>query len=70
MKGDPIMLEVHWPDGRTAQIGTWLEPGELVDNYRNQADVGWHAFFSLVQGAEKVVVKRGQPSPTDIREKG
>ena len=68
MKGEPIFLEVHWPDGKTAQIGTWSLPGELCDNYENQKSVGWHAFFSLVQGAESVVVKRGQPSPSgDIR---
>ena len=70
MKGEPIMIEIHWPDGRIAQIGTWLLPGELVDNYANQKDIGWHAFFSLVKGAEKVVVRRGCPSPTGDSEKG
>lgn len=62
MKGEPVMLEVHWPDGRVAQIGTWSLPGELIDNFSNQQDIGWHTFFSLVKGAEKVVVRKGEPS--------
>lgn len=63
MKGEPVMLEIYHPDGKKAQIGTWLMPGELIDNYSNQKDIGWHIFCALVNGAERVEVVRGQPNP-------
>lgn len=69
-KGDPVMLEIHHPDGRTAQIGTWSLPGELINNYDNQRDVGWYVFHALLNGATKVEFRVGQPIPSDATDSG
>lgn len=65
-KGDPVMLEAFFPDGRTAQIGTWSLPSELNDNYHQQKDIGWHAMLSLLHGATRVEIRVGQPQPTSV----
>jgi hypothetical protein len=67
VQGEPVMIRVTNEDGSTAEIGTWGLPGELIDNYRNQAEIGWHIMLALRQGAQRVEVVIGQPRPTDSR---
>lgn len=53
-KGESIHARIHFPDGRIARVGTWFLPGGLIDNYDAQANIGWHTFLALKQGATKV----------------
>ena len=66
-KGEPVIVVVHNADGTTAQIGTWGLPGDLIDNYSAQKDIGWFAMKALYDGAKRVEVVIGEPSPHDIR---
>lgn len=64
------MLIVHNQDGSTSQIGSWKLPGGLIDNYKNQESIGWHAMLALKHGATKVEIVIGEPSPVSHSRKG
>jgi hypothetical protein len=64
MKGEPIMLEIFHPDGKTSQIGTWTLPDERNDNFHAQQDIGWYVMHALNNGASKVEFRKGEPSPS------
>jgi len=51
-----VYLKVH-SDGRIAFIGSWQPAkNELINNYQNQSDLGWHIFLSFWKGADRVEV--------------
>ena len=37
-------------------VGSWPLPGERIDNFDHQQDLGWHIFFSLVSDVGPVTV--------------
>ncbi len=42
-----------------ALCGSWQPANNLIDNYKAQESLGWHIFFALNQGADKVEVVCG-----------
>lgn len=52
-----VWITVHHGD-RETEIGSWPMCSADVNNSGDQRDLGWHVFCALVQGADKVIVRR------------
>ena len=57
-EGDQVAIFSR--DG-SLQVGNWTVPGELIDNYKSQEDIGWHIFLALNRGETEVIVRLAQP---------
>lgn len=51
-----IVLKLHNEDGTTTEIGSWKPANQVVDNFDDQGDIGWHIFYGFVSGAKKIEV--------------
>jgi hypothetical protein len=58
---DVLYLEVIKQDEPVVRIGSWKPPGERIDNFDQQRDIGWHIMFAFQQGAREVRVVRALP---------